>query len=521
MQPTNENSNKRIAKNTFYLYIRMLLSVLVSLYTSRVVLQTLGFADYGIYSIVGGVVVVFTFLNSSLSGATSRFLTYELGRGDKQRLNETFSSAFQVHLLIAFIVFILAETFGLWFLTTKLVIPEERMFAAHIVYQCSILSTIVCIIQVPYDASIVAHEKMNVYAYIELVSVFLRLAIVYILLIGDFDKLILYAFLVVLVQLTIGIIYRTYSVRKFEECRFSLFRNPEIFKSILNFSTWNLFAQLSSSIRQLGLNSLVNIFFGVVYNASSGIATTVDGTIVGFCSNVITAFRPQITKKYAQGKLEDMMRLMVNASKYSQLLYLVIALPLLFELPYIFGLWLGEVPPLAVEICRLLIVANIFFQLTQIIHIAIHATGKIKWLSITNGTLLLLILVPVFVLFKWGYGIEAAYISMIVLRIVVLGVSCVLLKHDIPEFPVRKYLTSVFIKITIIAALASSSFYVIQNVMDRGFLRLCIICFLSVVLFSVYTYFVVIDNDTRIKVKAKLRSIKNRSNEIYNNHTTL
>lgn len=499
-----ESGNKRIAKNTLFLYIRMLLSLIVSLYTSRVVLQTLGFSDYGIYSLVGGVVVIFSFLNSSLSGATSRFLTYELGRGNLQRLKETFSSAIQVHLFIALIVFILAETLGLWFFTTKLVIPEERMFAAHVVYQCSIISTIVQIVQVPYDASIIAHEKMNIYAYIELLSVLLRLVIVYLLLIGDFDKLELYAVLVLSVQLIVALIYRSYSVRRFEECRFLFVRHPETFKSILNFSSWNLYVQLSSSVRQLGLNSLVNIFFGVIYNASSGIATTVDGAIAGFCTNVITAFRPQITKSYAQGKLEEMMRLMVNASKYSQLLYLVIALPLLFELPYVFEIWLGDVPPLSVEICRLLIITNIFFQLTQIIHIAIHATGNIKLLSLSNGTLLLFVLLPVLVLFRLGYGIESAYICMIALRIVVLGVSCVLLKRDIPEFPIKRYLSVVFLKIVFITIFACVCFYGVQLVMQPGFLRLSIIATLSLLLFSCYTYCVVVDSDTREKVKLKL-----------------
>ena len=488
-----ESGNKRIAKNTLFLYVRMLLSLIVSLYTSRVVLQTLGFSDYGIYSLVGGVVVIFSFLNSSLSGATSRFLTYELGRGEMQRLKETFSSAIQVHLFIALIVFILAETLGLWFFATKLVIPEERMFAAHVVYQCSIISTIIQIVQVPYDASIIAHERMNVYAYIELLSVFLRLAIVYLLLVGKFDKLELYALLVLSVQLIIALMYRMYSVRKFEECRFSSVRHPKTFKSILNFSSWNL--------------------FGVIYNASSGIATTVDGAIAGFCTNVIIAFRPQITKSYAQGGLDEMMRLMVNASKFSQLLYLVIALPLLFELPYVFEIWLGDVPPLSVEICRLLIITNIFFQLTQIIHIAIHATGNIKLLSLSNGTLLLFVLLPVFILFRSGYGIESAYICMIVLRILVLGVSCVLLKRDIPEFPVKRYLSVVFLKIIFITVFACFCFYGIQYVMEPSFLRLSIISTLSLVLFSCYTYYVVVDSTTREKVKSRLLELFSGKNE--------
>lgn len=217
MTNTAEN-NKRIAKNTLLLYVRMLISILVSLYTSRVVLNTLGVEDYGIYNVVGGIIAMFTFLNASMSGATSRFLTYEIGHGDSQKLKDTFSSALIIHIGIAIVIFIIAETIGLWFLTNKLVIPEDRMFAAHIVYQFSILSMMINVTQVPYNAAIIAHEHMDVYAYVELLNVFLKLGIIYLLLISNIDKLILYGILVFIVSLLIAMIYRLYCIKKFNEC---------------------------------------------------------------------------------------------------------------------------------------------------------------------------------------------------------------------------------------------------------------------------------------------------------------
>ena len=270
---TSEN-NKRIAKNTIMLYLRMFLTMVVGLYTSRVVLQTLGVEDYGIYGVVGGIVAMMGFLNASMSGATSRFLTFELGRGDKERLSKTFSSALVVHIIIAVIVFVVAETVGLWFLCYKLVIPENRMVAAHWVYQLSILSSMITITQVPYNSSIIAHEKMDVYAYVEILNVTLKLLIVYLLVIGNFDKLILYAILMFAVSVIIMMVYRIYCLRRFEECKFRLFLDKDYLKPLLSFSGWDLYGNTDFSVRQQGANFLLNMFYGVVLNAAYNIATT-------------------------------------------------------------------------------------------------------------------------------------------------------------------------------------------------------------------------------------------------------
>ncbi len=287
-------NNKRIAKNTLMLYIRMLLSMVVSLYTSRVVLEVLGVEDYGIYGVVGGVVAMFSFLNSSMAGATSRFLTFEMGRGDEQRLKDTFSSALIIHIGIALVVFILAETVGLWFLNNKLVIPDGRMHAAHWVYQLSILGMFVSVTQVPYNASIIAHEKMDVYAYIELLNVFLKLGIVYLLTIGNFDKLILYAILVLAVNVLVAVTYRFYCVRYYEESHFRCVLNREVLKPMLGFSIWEILGHFGFTFRTQGTNMVLNMFFGVIINSAVGIATTVQNVLSLFTNNVLVAIKPQI-----------------------------------------------------------------------------------------------------------------------------------------------------------------------------------------------------------------------------------
>ena len=506
-QGSTSTTNKRIAKNTILLYIRMGISTLVSLYTSRVVLQTLGVDDFGIYNLVGGIVVTFQFLNSSLSGATSRFLTFELGKGNTQRLKDTFSTALLAHLLIAGFVLIIAETAGLWFVSTQLVIPRGRMFATQVVYQCSVLSLMVSFTQVPYNASIISHEKMDIFAYIELLSVFMRLGIVYLLVIGNFDKLILYSILVLFVSSTIAIIYRLYAIRNFKECHFHLIWRPEILKPLLTFSGWNLYSTSSSSIRQFGTNSIINIFCGVVYNAAGGIAIIINATIGGFCSSVMTAFRPQIIKQYAQGNRASMLKLLINASKYSLILFLVISIPLVLEIPYILKLWLSIVPHKTVEFVRILLLSTIPYVLKEIIKMAVHASGQIKYISIADGTLSLAVLIPTYISLNNGQMVEFAYIWIFVQRCFCFIVSCLIIKKIITEFQFWKFIKESLLGTFIVSILVFAILYWIHITMETGFIRLIVVSFISFFSFLIYTYFMVLDDESRILVKNKVKTI--------------
>ncbi len=434
---TQASNNKRIAKNTVMLYIRMLLSIVVSLYTSRVVLQTLGVDDYGIYGVVGGVVAMFSFLNASMSGATSRFITFALGKDNPQEVNETFSTALIIHIVIALAIVLLAETIGLWFLEYKLVIPEERMNAARIVYQFSILAMAVQVTQVPYNASIISYEKMDVYAYVELLHVFLKLGIVYLLLIGNFDKLILYAFLVLAVNVIVAFTYRIYCLKHFETCRFHWILKKEKLIPMLSFSGWDLYGNMCYSVRQQGINMLINMFFGVAYNAASSVATSVQGIISNLSSNVVQAFRPQIIKNYAQTNFPALQLLLQRSIKYTLLLFLLIAIPVVLEIDSIMKLWLGEVPAYATDFCRVMLAISMFNLINSVLCIAIEATGNVKRISFISGSIYLISVLITYIIFRLGVGsaIFAYYVSLFIMLTVVV-VNMRILKNQIPEIQI-------------------------------------------------------------------------------------
>lgn len=447
-----QSSNKRIAKNTIMLYVRMLLSIVVSLYTSRVVLQTLGIEDYGIYGVVGGVVAMFSFLNGAMSGATSRFLSYEMGKGDGQGLKETFSSALIIHIGIAILVFILAETIGLWFLNNKLVIPEARMYAAHWVFQLSIIGMAVTVTQVPYNSAIIAHEKMDIYAYVELLNVFLKLGIVYLLVIGNFDKLILYSLLMLVVNVIVAMSYRIYCLRHYEETHFQPKLNKEISKGILSFSLFNLLGNVGFVANAQGTAFVINIFFGVLYNAAASVGTTISSVVSGFASNVMTAFRPQITKCYAQEDIPQFQSLLLWSIKSILLIYSLIAIPVGFGIQELLALWLVEVPNYADIFCRLLLISIFFETLRQILIMGIHATGKVRWVSIFAGLFFSMNPFFIYILFRLDFPPSYAYISTLGVNILLSIANLIILKHNETRISIRRFV-GVIMKVILIVLL--------------------------------------------------------------------
>jgi O-antigen/teichoic acid export membrane protein len=483
-----QSSNRRIAKNTLALYVRMFLTMVVGLYTSRVVLATLGVEDYGVYGVVGGITSMLGFLNASMSGATSRFLTFELGRGDKKRLENTFSSAMIVHMGIAAVVLVLAETVGLWFLCHKLVIPPERMTAAHWVYQLSILSSMLAITQVPYNATIIAHENMNVYAYVEILNSVLKLLIVYLLTIGDFDKLILYAVLMLAVSVTVMMTYRIYCVRHYSEAHFHWVWDKTHLKPLLSFSGWDLYGNMSVTVRQQGINFLINMFFGVVFNAASSIATTVNGMVIGFAYNLIQAFRPAIIKEYAAGNIKEMEIMIGNAAKYTVLLFGCMLTPLIFELPFVMELWLGNVPEKAVDFCRLLLIASLFNLINNVIGIGIHATGNIKRISLVTGSLIFACVPFVYLLFEFNFNIDWAYIILINNTIMVLITNTIILKIQISEINISKIYKDVLQSILIVS-LATIVVWFINMNLPQSFIRMIIEIIINLVVVATFLWF--------------------------------
>ena len=500
------SNNKRIAKNTLMLYIRMLLSTVVSLYTSRVVLQTLGVEDFGIYGVVGGVVAMFSFLNSTMAGATSRFLTFEMGKGDKERLKDTFSSALIIHIGIALLVLILAETIGVWFLNNKLVIPEGRMVAAHWVLQFSILGTMVGFTQVPYNATIIAHEKMDVYAYVELVHVFLKLGIVYLLCIGNFDKLILYAFLVLVVNVIVAMIYRIYCIRHYEESKFKPHFNKDISKGILSFSLYNLLGNMGAVVNTQGTAFVINMFFGVIYNAAASIGTTISGVITGFASNIMTAFRPQITKSYAQDDIPQFQSLLTWAIKSILLVYSFIAIPVGFAINEILSLWLVEVPVYANVFCQLLLISIFFETLRYIIIMGIHATGMVKFVSISTGIMFILNPFIIFLLFKMNLSPAFAYVSLIGINLLLGIIDIFILKHNEHRISIGDIISATMRVVFVVLVTIAVVYLVCQYKTEKAFLDIIIIGGVSCFLMSILGFFITLNKGQRKSVIMLVRN---------------
>lgn len=373
------SDNRRIAKNTLALYVRMGVSMIVSLFTSRVVLQTLGVEDFGIYNVVGGVVVLFSFLNAAMSSATQRFLNFELGRRDFAQVGRVFSMSMSVHFAIAGAVLLLAETLGLWFLNAQLNIPAERMAAANWVYQFSVASTLLGIMLVPYNATIIAYERMTFYAWASIATTFLRLGIVYLLVIGNADKLVLYAALTFAVGVLMQIVHVVYCRRAFPRTAvYRPFRDKKLFRELVSFSGWSLFGGVANMANSQGINMVMNIFCGVGVNAAMGIANQVNAAVYQFVGNFQTAFNPQIVKLYSSGEREAFIRLIFRASKFSYFLMLLLALPLMLNADFVLSVWLGDVPEYAADFARWTLVFLLVESLSGPLWMSVQATGKIR-----------------------------------------------------------------------------------------------------------------------------------------------
>ena len=504
--PANIGNKKRIAKNTVALYVRMLLGMVVSLYTSRVVLATLGIEDFGVYGVVGGVVGMFSFLNAAQSGATSRFITFELGRGEKGCLNETFVSARIVHIGIALLVLLLVETVGVWFLNNKLVIPDGRMYAAHWVLQLSVLSTFLGIVQSPYGALIIAHEKMGIYAYVELLHVFLKLGIVYLLVIGHFDKLILYAVLYTIVSVIILLIYRIYCLLHFPETHTRFVWRKDIIKSLLSFSGYNLFGNMGGIVNLQGTNFAVNIYFGVVYNAAVGIASTVSGAVEGFASNVMTAFRPQITKDYAREDYGSFGSYLELAIKAILAIYCVVAIPAFIEIDKVLAIWLKEVPTCSAIFCRFMLVNIFFATLRHIITIGIHATAQVKVISLFTGLFQMLNPFVIWWLFSKGMGVEYAYLTIIFVNIILCGIDFNLLHRYVPQLKTNRLVWSaILILFACTLSLVVSSYLI--HFLDQTIFRILLTVFVSTLCTLSLTWLLCLNSSQRQTIIGHVRRI--------------
>ena len=505
MTTTLEN-NKRIAKNTLLLYIRMLFTMAISLYTSRVVLNTLGVNDYGIYNVVGGIVTMFTFMNSAMASATQRYLTFELGRNDFIQLHKVFCTSMHIHALIAFIIFILAETIGLWFLYTHMTIPTERMEAALWVYQFAVLSCIIMLLSVPYNATIIAHEKMSAFAYISVLEVIMKLLIVYILVLFEFDKLKLYAVLMFCVQILSRIIYGQYCSKNFSETKYQKIWDKKLFKEMTSFAGWSLFGNLAAVAFSQGLNILLNMFFNPAVNAARGIAVQVQAAIQSFCGNFQTALNPQITKTYASQDVKQMHSLIFAGSKYSFFLLLLISLPVLIETKPILTVWLKQVPAHTVNFIRLMICISMIDSIANPLIISAQATGRIKAYQATIGSILLLIVPISYIVLKSGGDPECVFFVHLVV-VIIAQIVRVWMIHSMINLSIIQYLKNVIGNITIVTALSVILPIIIYIAFPPSLSRFLLVCTLSVFSVVMTVYFIGLGEKERNFISYRLKTI--------------
>ena len=379
---TESVNNKRILKNTLLLYFRMFITTIVGLYTSRVVLNTLGVTDYGIYNIVGGIITMASFLNSAMVAASQRFLSYELGRSNQDCLLRVFCTSINIHAAICIVAFLLAETIGLWFVNAKLNIPESRMISANWVYQASILTFIINVMSVPYNSAIVAHEKMKAFAYISILDVVLKLLIVYVLLLFTFDKLILYSILMVFVVVIIRLCYTLYCKRHFAECNYHFILDRKLTKEMFSFAGWSVLGNLGFSFKDQLSNIILNLFFGPTVNAARAIGIQVVTHVKIFANNFTMALNPQITKQYAAGNIEASRKLVYAGSRYTFYLLSLISIPVIINIDSLLKFWLGIVPEYTSQFVVYSIILSLLYALSECVTKAIQATGRIKWFQI-------------------------------------------------------------------------------------------------------------------------------------------
>lgn len=509
---SHAENTKRIAKNTLMLYVRMLFGMVVSLYTSRVVLNTLGVEDYGIYNVVGGFVVMFSVISHSLSSSVSRFLTFELGRGDMVQLRTTFSSSFWVHIALAGLLLVLAESIGVWFLNTKMIIPIDRIYAANWVFQASLISFVISICCVPYYASVISHERMTAFAYMGISDIVLRLLVV--LFVGysgyDFDKLIVYALLLAGVNIFIQCIYIWYCRWNFEECRLYYHFNKQCWKEICTFAGWNFIGSSAGLLKEQGVNILLNLFMGPVINAARGVANSVNIAVGAFAGNFMAALTPQITKSYASEKYDYTISLAERGSRFSFYILLILALPVLFETEFILTLWLGQFPEHTVSFVRLILILSLCEILSTTLINMQQATGEIRNYQLAVGGVLLMNFPLSYVFLKVGFPPEFTYIVAIFISICCLLLRLLFLRHSI-GMSVTAYLRKVCLNVAIVSSISALLPIVLLLVYhEDGWIRFSLVCFLCFIGSILAVYTVGCSTDERQFVKSIVRTIKSK-----------
>lgn len=508
MSQTSDN-NKRIAKNTLLLYFRMLFMMVVSLYTSRVILNALGVEDFGIYNVVGGVVAMFTVISGSLSAAISRFITYELGKGNQSKLNKIFSASVTIQILLSLIIVILIESVGVWFLNAKMTIPESRIAAANWVLQFSIITFVINLISVPYNAAIIAHEKMSAFAYISILEAVGKLAIAFLIMWSPIDKLIYYAILMCAVAVIVRFTYGHYCKKHFAECTYHFHWNKDILKQMFGFAGWNFIGAASAVLRDQGGNIVINLFYGPAVNAARGIAIQVNNAVSGFVSNFMTALNPQITKSYASGDREYMMNLIFQGARLSFYMLLLLSLPILVNTHYILVIWLKLVPEHAVLFVQLILIFAMCESISNPLITAMLATGKIRNYQIIVGGLQMMNLPISYICLRLGCIPESVLIVAIIISQLCLAARLYMLRGMI-GLSSLKYLKNVYFNVVVVAIVSLIIPLLLSLNMTESFLSFIFLSLIAMLSTAVTELMVGCNKKERAFVVEKVKTIKNK-----------
>lgn len=483
MPETVHTKTRRIAKNTVLLYLRSLISLFISLWTSRLVLKGLGVDDYGVYGVVGSFVSMFSIVTGSLNGAISRFLNFAMGKGDKEEQANTFALSLNIMAILAIIVVLLTETFGLWFLYNKMTIPPDRVNAAFWCFQFSVLSSVSSFLVVSFTASIIAHEKMGVFAYIDVGEVVLKffIALLITFSLGNTDKLILYAALLLGVTLTKQMISRIYAMKHFDECRIRWYWNKQKFIEMFSYAGWSFLGKTSGTFAGQGVNMVINVVFGPAVNAARSLSWTVIHSVQIFVNNFTMAINPQVTQSYASGDHNYMKQLLFRGSKFSYYIMWMIVLPLILETEFVVKLWLGEYPDHTINFIRLALLYNLISTLQIILAMGIRATGKIQWMQISFSLLEFLVFIGAYLLLHNGFAPEWSYICSLFVSVLKVLVMWVLSKKQL-GISIIEFLRSIVLPSSIVTVLSACIPIIIRYNMPDGWLRFMIVlmvCLLS------------------------------------------
>lgn len=500
-------SNRRIVKNTALLYIRMVIVMVVNLYTSRLVLQALGVDDYGLFNVVGGIILIFAIVNSALGSGTSRFITFELGKGNLTRLRNTFSTAFIIHAVIALFVFLLAETIGIWYVNNVLVMPENRVVAANWLFQFSIVTCMFSLTQVPYYADIVAHEDMKTFAWIGVCEAVFKMCFVLVLVYTDgYDKLIVYGAILMAWSICVQLFYRYYCNRHYEESRLCWVRDKSYYRAMLKFSLWDVMGNFTVQGHSQGISLMMNYFFSLAVNAAKGVSFQVRTVVNQFAGNFMTAVGPQIVKLYAEGNIEKMRKLVSESSKISFYLLLFVALPLSIEANYVLKLWLGLVPEktsIFLQLGLVVILQRAFA--TPVVH-AVHATGNIKQLNLySGGTSILLNLPLTYIAYLAGAPAESTFFIQIGIICICNYIELWCLRREV-GFSILRYTFDVYFRGVVVALPPLVVAIAVHWLMPESFLRLVLVVFATTFLIAITAFAYGISSSTRLEVINMIKS---------------